>query len=48
MTEYKDFEEMEVWGDSQDLAVQVYQMEDCRDLLPAKVALDICGNGYLG
>lgn len=25
MTEYKDFEEMEVWGDSQDLAVQVYQ-----------------------
>ena len=25
MNEYKNFEEMEVWRDSQDLAVQVYQ-----------------------
>lgn len=25
MNEYKDFEEMKVWCDSQDLAVQVYQ-----------------------
>ena len=29
-------------------ATWIYQMEDCRDLLPLKDGLDISGNGCLG
>jgi putative endonuclease len=31
MNEYKDFEEMEVWQDAQDLAVELIYYEACLD-----------------